>query len=60
MEDEQVQDIVDYIQERISETDLLCQVSIACEWKEWFLQKDGSEVLYVSEVIDNQGLLFEE
>ena len=48
MEDEQVQDMVDYIQERISETDLLCQVSIACEWKEWFLHKGGSEVLYLS------------
>tara|TARA_B100001250_G_scaffold70984_1_gene57323 strand:+ start:1406 stop:1588 length:183 start_codon:yes stop_codon:yes gene_type:complete len=60
MEDEQVQDIVDYIQERISETDLLCQVSIACEWKEWFLHKGGSEVLYVSEVIDNKGLIIEE
>ena len=60
MEDDQVRDMVEYIQERISETDLLCQVSIASEWKEWFLVEGITEVLYVSDIIDNKGLIIEE
>ena len=53
-EEEAVRDLVETLQERMLEVDLLNQVSLACEFKEWFLDKGGSEVLYVSEVINQK------
>tara|TARA_B100001250_G_C19089829_1_gene482187 strand:+ start:181 stop:369 length:189 start_codon:yes stop_codon:yes gene_type:complete len=53
-EEESIKDLVDTLQERMLEVDLLNQVSLACEFKEWFLEKGGSEVLYVSEVINQK------
>tara|TARA_B100001250_G_C19715440_1_gene751221 strand:+ start:327 stop:518 length:192 start_codon:yes stop_codon:yes gene_type:complete len=50
-EEESIKDLVNTLQERMLEVDLLNQVSLALEFKEWFLEKEGSEVLYVSEVI---------
>ena len=53
-EEEAVRDLVETLQERMLEVDLLNQVSLACEFKEWFLDMGGSEVLYVSEVINQK------
>ena len=51
--DEQVfEEMIGHFQERISESNLLNQVSLATEIKEWMMNKDGSEVLFVSEVLN--------
>ena len=54
MGDEQIQDLVKTLEERMLEVDLLNQISLACEWKEWFLPPVESDVLYVSEVLKNE------
>ena len=54
MGDEQIQDLVKTLEERMLEVDLLNQISLACEWKEWFLPPVESDVLYVSELLKNE------
>ena len=46
------EEVIHHFQERISESNLLNQVSLATEIKEWMMNKDGSEVLFVSEVLN--------
>ena len=54
MGDEQIQDLVKTLEERMLEVDLLNQISLACEWKEWFHPPVESDVLYVSELLKNE------
>ena len=53
-EEEAVRDLIQTLAERMDEVGFLNQVSLVCEFREWFTSEGEQEVLYVSEVINQK------
>tara|TARA_B100001115_G_C15755418_1_gene369702 strand:+ start:791 stop:964 length:174 start_codon:yes stop_codon:yes gene_type:complete len=53
IEEEVIKDMIDTLTNSIREADdLLDQVALACEWREWFNRNQENEILFVSEVLN--------
>ena len=53
IEEEVIKDMIDTLTNNIREADdLLDQVALACEWREWFNKNEENEILFVSEVLN--------
>ena len=53
IEEEVIKDMIDTLTNSIREADdLLDQVALACEWREWFNKNEENEILFVSEVLN--------
>ena len=52
IEEEVIKDMINTLTNSIREADdLLDQVALACEWREWFYKNHETEILLVSEVL---------
>ncbi len=53
IEEHVIEDMIDTLTKSIREADdLLDQMSLACEWREWFNKNQENEILFVSEVLN--------
>ena len=53
IEEHIIEDMIDTLTKSIREAeDLLDQMSLACEWREWFHKNHETEILFVSEVLN--------
>tara|TARA_A200000159_G_scaffold96721_1_gene89757 strand:- start:124 stop:300 length:177 start_codon:yes stop_codon:yes gene_type:complete len=53
IEEHVIEDMIDTLTNSIREADdLLDQMSLCCEWREWFHKNQENEILFVSEVLD--------
>ena len=53
IEEEVIKDMIYTLTNSIREADyLLDQVALACEWREWFHKNHETEILFVSEVLN--------
>ena len=53
IEEHVIEDMIDTLTNSIREAeDLLDQMSLACEWREWFNKNQENEILFVSEVLN--------
>ena len=53
IEEHVIEDMINTLTKSIREAeDLLDQMSLACEWREWFNKNQENEILFVSEVLN--------
>ena len=53
IEEEVIKDMIYTLTNSIREADdLLDQVALACEWREWFNKNEENDILFVSEVLN--------